>query len=143
GVGDQVQEDLAEFVGYAGDRRHRVGVDVHRVVDSAVLGVALPAGSGQLDRIPHQGGDVEVLGGAHRWWLGELLDAADRPGAGERGPADRFQPLLQRRVGGEPQEDLGPSEDGGEQIVEVVGEPGGQVAQGAASLVLYELLLRG
>ncbi len=144
GVQEEVRERLPELRRVSRDRRHGRGLNVHVIGEPGRLGFVLPAGSRQLIHVPqefdHVHRDVRTGGGGP----GELLNPPDRPRPIQGRPLDDPKLLREgRRESTLAQEELGSAEDGGQQIVEVMGHAARKLSERAKPFRLDEVGLGG
>jgi len=117
------------------------GADVDR--DAAARHLFAPAGLRDLERVAHDlvqiDRDERLVAADAR----ELLEPAHGLRAVERRALDHLQPLAQARVLDPLQEELRAAEDRREQVVEVVRDARGHLAERAQLLRAHELVLGG
>ena len=138
-VEDQVGEDLAQLGRVAQHRRDFLAVQAHLDLDVAPLGLGLPAGARDLHRVGQDPGQLHGLERTVGADPRELLDAPDRlPAVAGRPFDDGHLPVLAL---GEipPAQELDASQDGAQQVVEIVGHAAGQLSQRPQPLGVLQL----
>ena len=130
---DQAHQGVAQLEGIALDGRQRLHVLSDGDDDAAALGLVAPARRGHLQRLRDDGGQPDRAEGRLGLARDELLQPSDGRGGFESHVADRDEPPPGRLRLGFLQHELRVGEDGGQGVVEVVGEPAHGLAQGAAA----------
>ncbi len=102
----------------------------------------MPAWLGELDHFLDEMVEVHRVG--FGYWLdtAEALDAPDHLGAVLRGALDDVQRAAHARLVHLAQQELGPPQDHGEEVVEMVRHAGGELAHGPERFAAHELSLR-
>ena len=143
GVQQEVQEHLAQLRRVAADRRHRLERERHVDERAARLRLVLPARTSDLHDLLQQRRDLDRLRLLLALGAREPQDPAHRLRPVQGRPLDDLEALHDQRVGCPPLEELRPPEDGGEEVVEVVGDAARHLPQGSELGRLDRLLLRG
>ena len=134
GIEQEIDQHFAERRRIAQHRRGVDQVELYRDGAPFALRLVLPAGAGQLDRLARHRTKIDGLKVAGVDRAGVLAHAGDGGRAVPRGPLNGLDTLPLLAVAYLPQQHFGPSQDSGQQVVEVVGNPHGQLAGGSQSL---------
>src|SRR3990172_8619171 len=134
GVEHEVRQDLAQLGRISGHRGERTLFGNDLVGNAADFGFLFPARAGELYHLVNQPVEVHRLERPRLPHARELLDPLDGPRRVLGGLLDHLKLPADARALGPREEKLDAPQDDGQGVVEVVGYPAGQLAQGPEPL---------